>query len=107
MKKRSSKMDVLVVDDESYICSMVEYALQSLGVNKFYIAWVDPDTGNLFYRPKGCSNIFVIDWVMLEILGLDFLKCIRECNQDVPSVMSTSEYNPDGVAFAAENGVMG
>ena len=38
MKKRSSKMDVLVVDDESYICSMVEYALQSLGVNKFYIA---------------------------------------------------------------------
>jgi len=106
-KKRLSEMDVLVVDDEADICTMVKYALQSLGVHKVHIAGNGQDAWNLFYESKGRFDLIVSDWMMPEISGLDFLKRVRERNKRVPFVMLTSKGERDDVAAAAQNGVTG
>ena len=46
-KKPFSEMDVLVVDDEADICTMLKYALQSLGVHKVHIAGNGRDAWNI------------------------------------------------------------
>lgn len=100
-------MDVLVVDDEADICTMVKYALQSLGVHKVHIAGNGQDAWNIFYESKSRFDIIVSDGIMPEISGLDFLKRVREQNQTVPFVMLTSNGERDDVATAAQDGVTG
>ena len=46
-KKPFSEMDVLVVDAEADICTMLKYALQSLGVHKVHIAGNGRDAWNI------------------------------------------------------------
>ena len=106
-KKPLSEMDVLVVDDEADICTMVKYALQSLGVHKVHIAGNGRDAWNIYYDSKVRFDMIVSDWIMPEISGLDFLKRVRERNQNVPFVMLTSKGERDDVAAAAQNGVTG
>ena len=106
-KKPFSEMDVLVVDDEADICTMLKYALQSLGVHKVHIAGNGRDAWNIYYDSKVRFDMIVSDWIMPEISGLDFLKRVRARNQTVPSVMLTSKGERDDVAAAAQNGVTG
>ena len=106
-KKPFSEMDVLVVDDEADICTMVQYALQSLGVHKVHIAGNGRDAWNIYHDSKVRFDMIVSDWIMPEISSW-FPEARASAKPDrSTSVMLTSKSERDDVAAAAQNGVTG
>lgn len=100
-------MNVLIADDAMVMRNIHKNVLRECGI---------PESG-LFEAPDGKTalgiatatkiDLFIIDWNMPELNGLDFAKAIRSMDsyRDTPLVMVTSEAAKYNVLEAIEAGV--
>jgi two-component system chemotaxis response regulator CheY len=100
-------MKILVIDDAMVMRNIHKNILLDFGI---------PDT-DLFEAPDGKQalqiatstsiDLFLVDWNMPELSGLDFVKAIRAmgCYKETPIIMVTSEAARYNVLEAIEAGV--
>lgn len=95
----------LIVDDEAHIRQFVRLVLQGLGVKSVH------EAGSVV-EARAAWNDHLPDLLVLDInmpgeSGLEFLKELREVDQDVPVVMLSGNAQLASVREAAEAGADG
>lgn len=84
--------NILIVDDEPAIRSMVKLALKQNGFN-FQEAATAQEAENQIYEQ--CPDLILLDWMMPEISGIDFLRRIRRHSEleHLPVIMLTAKHD--------------
>jgi two-component system chemotaxis response regulator CheY len=100
-------MKILVIDDAMVMRNIHKNILLDFGI---------PDA-DLFEAPDGKQalqiatsssiDLFLVDWNMPELSGIDFVKAVRamDCYKETPIIMVTSEAAKYNVLEAIEVGV--
>lgn len=86
-KNEAEKPHVLIIDDDSRICSLVSRYLEENG----FIAITAPDT----YEAKETLKRMVFDVLVVDIMmpgenGLDFTRSLRDSGNDIPVILLTA-----------------
>ncbi len=105
--KKLSDLEILIVDDESDICTMVKFALHHLGVSNIHMAEDGQSAWDKFRETRGTLDLIVSDWMMPNMSGLEFLRRVRELDPKIPFVMLTIMNDSSHVAEAVQCGVTG
>lgn len=100
------EMNVLIVDDYKTMLRIIKNLLGQIGFKNVDEA-TDAPTAISFMKNKK-YGLVISDWNMEPMTGLDFLKHVREHendNQDVPFIMVTAESKTENVIEAKKAGV--
>jgi len=81
-------MNVLLVDDNPFVCNTYQEALTVLGF-KVYTAKDGNDALNQFKLNSNKFNIIVSDIVMPEMSGIQLVRYIRIIRPDIPAIFIT------------------
>ena len=107
MSSNFSQLRVLVLDDNTYMCRIVQTILTSFGVEKVIVA-TDGNTA-LEHLRKDRIDIAIIDHLMKPVDGLEFTRMIRTVkdspNPDLPILMMTAYTERHRIERAIEAGV--
>ncbi len=101
------KLDVLIVDDNSHMRTLVMQVLKALGVGSIREA---PDGMSAFAELKQRpTDIIITDWMMEPLNGLEFVQLVRTASDSVdpyvPVVMLTGHTEKMRVTLARDSGV--
>jgi len=83
--------NILIVEDEDYLCSTVKLSLNKLGYN-IIIAHNGSDALDLFKNKPGFFDLIYTDQIMPKMTGLELSKEIHNINHDIPIILTTG-YN--------------
>src|SRR3989304_10188433 len=99
------KMKILVVDDFSTMRRIVKNILKQIGYTE--IDEAEDGNGALAKLRQDRDDLFVSDWNMPNMTGLDLLKAIRADNvlNNMPVLMVTAEAKKENVVDAIQAGV--
>ena len=101
------KLTVLVVDDSSFMCNMIEAILGSYGCKNVVLAFsVTEALRKLDERP---IDLAIVDWFMAPLDGLEFVRRVRfgihRPNPYLPIIMLTGHSEAERVRKARDAGV--
>ena len=101
------KLTVLVVDDSSFMCNMIEAILGSYGCKNVVLAFsVTEALRKLDERP---IDLAIVDWFMAPLDGLEFVRRVRfgihRPNPYLPIIMLTEHSEAERVRKARDAGV--
>lgn len=106
-----SNLQILLVDDEAFIRSLVMRMLNELGYETILQAGDGADATRLLLSANPPINMIILDLEMPNIGGFDFLKYIRSApevpNRQIPVVVLTGHSNRDNIIKAANLGIHG
>ncbi len=102
-----SKLTVLVVDDSTFMCNLIEAILESYGCTNVVLAGgVTQALRKLDDRP---IDFAFVDWYMEPLQGLEFVRRVRAGadgpNPYLPIIMLTGHSEADRVRQARDTGV--
>ncbi len=101
------RLNFLVVDDNTHMCTLVKGILNALGVKNVVEA---SDGADAFKELRHFSaDIIIVDWNMEPLDGIDFTKMVRTAsdspNPFVPIIMLTGHTEMNRVLEARDSGV--
>lgn len=101
------RLNFLVVDDNTHMCTLVKGILNALGVKNLVEA---SDGADAFKELRHFSaDIIIVDWNMEPLDGIDFTKMVRTAsdspNPFVPIIMLTGHTEMNRVLEARDSGV--
>ena len=101
-----STIEVLVCDDDTVILQIMEHILSELGIGRVQ-STSNPKTAlQLLKEPVAkLFDIFVCDWKMPEMSGIELLRRVRALGMSTQFVMLTGNATPEAVSEAVELGV--
>ncbi|MBT3909507.1 MAG: response regulator [Rhodospirillaceae bacterium] len=101
-----STIEVLVCDDDTVILRIMEHILSELGIGRVQ-SMSNPKTAlQLLKEPVAKPfDIFVCDWKMPEMSGIELLRRVRALGMSTQFVMLTGNATPEAVSEAVELGV--
>ena len=126
--KNHIPVSALVVDDMPAMRSIIRTVLKSLGVKHIIEAGngvqalqelqggdktVIPkhflESPELFFSAWKPTDLIILDWVMPEMNGVEFLQFIQkvEALKKIPVIMLTAEGHKDNIIEAVQHGVVG
>lgn len=102
-----SRLTVLVVDDSSFMCNMIDAILKSYGCKNLVLAF--SVTEALKKLDKWPVDLAIVDWFMEPLDGLEFVRRVRAGtdgpNPYLPIIMLTGHAEADRVRQARDAGV--
>jgi len=99
-------LDILVCDDDALILQIMERLLTAMGIVNLYTTGSPKTALQLLKEPAAKPfDIFICDWMMPEMTGLDMLRKIRASGMDTAFIMLTGQTSSDAVTEAAAEGV--
>lgn len=100
-------MEILIIDDAMVIRNIHKNVLKELGVQESSYHEAADGKSALQIAMSRKIDLFLVDWNMPELNGLDFVKAIRatELYKTTPVIMITSEAAKYNVIEAIEAGV--
>jgi len=101
-----STIEVLVCDDDTVILRIMEHILSELGIGRVQ-STSNPKTAlQLLKEPVAKPfDIFVCDWKMPEMSGIELLRRVRALGMSTQFVMLTGNATPEAVSEAVGLGV--
>lgn len=97
---------ILICDDDAAILKIIEHILGQLGAAAVHSTRSPRMALQLLKEPvKKPFDLFICDWMMPEMSGLDVLKNVRNVGLQTPFVMLTGKATSDAVSQAASEGV--
>jgi CheY-like chemotaxis protein len=107
MSYRFDRLNVLVIDDNQHMRTLVSAVLQAFGIKAIFEA-ESAEAGWAILNVNPCDIIFC-DWVMNGMTGLEFTEKVRSApntaNPFVPIVMLTGHTSIERVNAARDAGV--
>lgn len=103
MAIQASTASVLIVDDYKTMLRVIRNLLSQIGFRN-----IDEATDGkmaLDMTGKKHYDLVISDWNMEIMTGLDFLKSLREANNNVPFIMVTAESKTENIIAAKSAGV--
>jgi two-component system chemotaxis response regulator CheY len=98
-------MKILVLDDSKTMLRIISNTLKRIGHSDIVTAEDGVQGLEAYHKADGKFDIILTDWNMPEMNGYEFVKKIRNINQDVPIVMITTEGGKAEVIKALKAGV--
>lgn len=100
-------MKVLVIDDALVMRNIHKNILMEFGLQESDLSEACDGKAALQIATSKQIDLFLVDWNMPELNGIDFVKAIRamDCYKETPIVMVTSEAAKYNVMEAIEVGV--
>ncbi|MDD9876716.1 MAG: response regulator [Magnetovibrio sp.] len=99
-------LDVLICDDDTMVLQLIEHILKDLGIGNITTTDSPKTALRLLREPVAKPfDMFLCDWMMPEMSGIDVLKKVREWDLGVSFVMLTAKTTSDDVTEARELGV--
>jgi len=99
-------MDILVVDDSRIMRIILQRAIRQAGYRDLDVAEAE-NAKQAMEKLRGVKpRLILSDWNMPEMTGLDFLKQIREAENEVPFGFVTSEASVEMRALALSSGAL-
>ncbi len=106
-KSQLSHINVLVMDADSRIATLLRNVLTNLGFGKIYTA--NSGTAGMQILNANSIDLIITDWDMEPMNGIDFIKHIRtnnvSINRMIPIIMLTGKSNRQHVEFARDAGM--
>ena len=81
-------MRILLAEDDSRLGKLIEYMLQQ---NKFNVEWITNGADIFEYAMYSEYDILVLDWMMLNVSGLDACRQLREAGYERAILMLTAK----------------
>ena len=106
MAESSNSKNVIVIDDNESILTLIESTLQELSkIQRIDTALSVPDAQHLLDDRR--YDLVMCDWNMPETSGLDLLKNFKSnaATRDIPFVMVTGEVRKEYIMKAIKHGV--
>ena len=101
-----STIEVLVCDDDTVILRIMEHILSELGIGRVQSTSNPKIALQLLKEPVAKPfDIFVCDWKMPEMSGIEVLRRVRALGMSTQFVMLTGNATPEAVSEAVELGV--
>ena len=101
-----STIEVLVCDDDTVILQIMEHILSELGIGRVQSTSNPKIALQLLKEPVAKPfDIFVCDWKMPEMSGIELLRRVRALGMSTQFVMLTGNATPEAVSEAVELGV--
>lgn len=97
----SDRRNVLIVDDEPAICSLIRDGLEERDVRS--VTCTEPRRAKQLLESRG-FRVLVADIAMPDVTGLDLLAYVRECLPDCKVILITGVRNTDTLARALRLG---
>jgi two-component system, chemotaxis family, chemotaxis protein CheY len=100
-------MKILIIDDSQVMRNIHKNALREHGVPEESFFEADNGDSALGIASKDQIDLFLVDWNMPGLNGLEFIKAIRQVDKykETPVIMVTSEAAKYNVVEAIEAGV--
>jgi Response regulator containing CheY-like receiver, AAA-type ATPase, and DNA-binding domains len=100
-------MRVLVIDDAMVMRNIHKNILRDFGLKEGELSEAPNGKAALQIATSGHIDLFLVDWNMPELSGIDFVKTIRAMDsyKETPIIMVTSEAAKYNVLEAIEAGV--
>ncbi|MHA1537920.1 MAG: response regulator [Alphaproteobacteria bacterium] len=102
-----SKLDIIVVDDNSTMRAILKMILSKLGVKRLRLCGDGDEAYEAFCKDP--SDIVITDWVMKKMSGIELVKLLRDPKKSphpgVPIIMITSNAEQDEVLKARKAGI--
>lgn len=97
------KYNVLLVEDEENIREVIELHLENLGLS--VVTASTGSEGLKIIENRNDINLFVLDWMLPEVSGIELCKKIRTIRPDQPSVlMVTAKTDSDSIVQGLDAG---
>ncbi len=103
----SKTIDVLIVDDEKQIHTLLTRMLRSQGLKQLYCAYSASEALRVLRsRPV---NFLITDWIMPQMTGIELIRIIRKDPDlfNIPIMVLTGLCSAEGVICAMEEGADG
>ncbi len=107
MTRELSKLNVLVVDDQPEMVSMIRNMLSEIGIKRIFDASDGRKALAFVDSAFDAVDLIVCDWNMPGMSGVEFLRQIRTVDPDMPFLMVTGRGDMDSVVEAKSSGVNG
>ncbi|MFZ7125113.1 MAG: response regulator [Desulfobacterales bacterium] len=101
-RRRSSKMDILVVDDDPMMAESIQIGLKRSGFRVLQATGAQQALDEISNK-AGVIGIVVTDYLMPEMNGIDLLKAIRERHPFMPVIIMTAYAEKDMAIEAIRN----
>ena len=98
-------VQVLVVDDEPGVATLVEGVLRDMGIARVYRATDGEEAMEYFKLRAKRIHLVICDWNMPRMTGLEVLRYVRVHHPDLPFLMLTAQATEDAVRDAVRSGV--
>jgi DNA-binding response OmpR family regulator len=107
--KDLDQIKILVVEDDQHTMLLIRRMLLDLGVVNIFEASDGKEALRLLgsFDGQDLVNVVLCDWKMPNMTGLDVLKQIRACDDDMPFLMITGVADVDSVIEAKAYSVTG
>ena len=106
-----ASLHILVIDDESFMRSLVGRVLDDIGVRQVSFAEDGNKAFEVLKRPRSKIDFILCDLEMPEMDGFGFVKMLRageeEQYRDVPVLILTGRSDEDSVHDALNLGIQG
>jgi DNA-binding response OmpR family regulator len=93
-------IQVLIIDDDEDMLSIVEFVLRDLGITRLRSTSNPKIAAQLISRSESAFDLIVCDWFMPDVTGLDLLKQSKKKNPAIKFVMLTAEKTGKSVITA-------
>jgi two-component system chemotaxis response regulator CheY len=104
--KETGMKTILIVDDLPMMRTVIKNIISQLNITCECIEAEDGlDALRCLARTK--VDVVLLDWIMPNISGLDFLKKVRTLKVDIPIIMITGESDTASVKEAMKAGING
>lgn len=101
MVKGVEKMNVLVIEDNESVCSMIDMFFTKEGIKGTFIH--DGLEGYNEYQ-KGKWDLLIIDWMLPNLDGVTICRKIRETGDRIPIIMLTAKDSESDQVLGLEMG---
>ena len=106
-----AKLRILLVDDEKFICNLVQRMLMDLGYRSIATAGDGKEGLHTLVSASPPIDVVILDLEMPEIDGMDFLRYVRNDpatpDHEVPVVVLTGHADMENIQKAAAIGIHG
>ncbi|NQV55639.1 MAG: response regulator [Rhodospirillales bacterium] len=101
----TSRIRILVVDDEPEVLRLVGSVLRGMGINDVKQAADGEEALSIVLAQSRRIDLIICDWSMPKLSGLDLLQEIRGNNLTIPFLMITGNADEEAVRSAKGYGV--
>jgi two-component system chemotaxis response regulator CheY len=93
MKEMNPDLNILVVDDDAMVKSILVEYLQAMGFKNVYAAKKSTQALQIVQDSKTLIDLIISDWEMPEVSGLTLLKAVRNnpARKHTPFLLVTSQ----------------
>lgn len=104
MSADESKLNVLIVDDDPALQKLVTVLLNRAGMNT--VSAMNATEAAQILRQKPLPHIVILDLMLPEISGIDFLKQMRQKKafDDLPVIILSALADPDQIREGLDSG---